>query len=361
MDVSDLVVSTGASSSGTVHGVLVGEVSPIKTSRKKSNVKYFEGQFSDGKKTVRLVSFEPNLRGELDEAQKTQRSLALQNCIVKRNRDNDDFEIHVNNRTSLVQSPKKFKFVEDDLPKISGSPELGTLEQLKDLSEHQQISVTGKVQSIAEVEKVLIKSTGKQLCKQEFVIADGTAACRAVAWEDNIGKIKEGNSYKIMNVTVRSFNGSKYLSIAERSVIKVVDDIGYVIDEPTFDGAGGIIKINAELVAVLNTETYISCRNCNGKVIELNNGVGECSKCNCKMKMKKCKDKSVVRVILEESEGKEYKVSMFNEVIQEVIKISGEAADSGDITNQLLLSSELSYTINTRKETVCSVARILDT
>ena len=72
MDLSDLVVSNGASSSGTVHGV-VGEVSPIKTSRKRNDVKYFEGQFSDGKKTVRLVSFEPKLRGQLDEAQKAQR------------------------------------------------------------------------------------------------------------------------------------------------------------------------------------------------------------------------------------------------------------------------------------------------
>ena len=59
------------------------------------------------------------------------------------------------------------------------------------------------------------------------------------------------------------------------------------------------------MVAVLNIETYISCRNCNGKVTEINNRAGVCSKCNCKMKMKKCKDKSVVRVILEESEGKE--------------------------------------------------------
>ena len=74
MYVSDLVVSTGASSSGTVHGVLVGEVSPIKMSRKRNNVKYFEGQFSDGKKTVHLVSFEPKLRGQLDEAQKSKGS-----------------------------------------------------------------------------------------------------------------------------------------------------------------------------------------------------------------------------------------------------------------------------------------------
>ena len=72
MDVSNLIVSIGASSLGTVHGVLVGEVSPIKTSRKRNNVKYFEGQCSDGKKTVRLVTFEPKVRGQLDEAQKAQ-------------------------------------------------------------------------------------------------------------------------------------------------------------------------------------------------------------------------------------------------------------------------------------------------
>lgn len=73
-----------------------------------------------------------------------------------------------------------------------------------------------------------------------------------------------------MNVTIRSFNGLKYLSISERSVIKVVEDIGYVIDKSTFDG----IKINAEVVAVLNVETCISCRNSNGKVTEVNNGLG---------------------------------------------------------------------------------------
>ena len=67
-------------------------------------------------------------------------------------------------------------------------------------------------------------------------MANGTAACRAVVWEENIGKVKEGNSYHIMNVTVRLFGGSKYLSVAERSLIKVVDDIGYVIKESIFHG-----------------------------------------------------------------------------------------------------------------------------
>ena len=50
------------SGSVTVPSVFVGDLSPVKCSWTKSEVKYFEGQLSDGKKTVRVVAFEPKLR-----------------------------------------------------------------------------------------------------------------------------------------------------------------------------------------------------------------------------------------------------------------------------------------------------------
>ena len=56
MKVSDVEPSTLAR---TFHGVVISELSPIKTSTKNSAVKYFDGRFSNGKKTVRLVSFDP--------------------------------------------------------------------------------------------------------------------------------------------------------------------------------------------------------------------------------------------------------------------------------------------------------------
>ena len=46
-------------------------------------------------------------------------------------------------------------------------------------------------------------------------------------------------------------------------------------------------------------------------------------------------------------------------MIYEVSEISEDAADR-DIANQLLSSPELIYTVNTIKETVCSIARVLD-
>ena len=64
INISDLVPST----STNVEGVFVGDLSPIKTSRKNPNVKYFEGQLSDGSKTVRFVSFKPKLHSKINEA-----------------------------------------------------------------------------------------------------------------------------------------------------------------------------------------------------------------------------------------------------------------------------------------------------
>ena len=71
--VSDTSVS---SSPVTVHGVVVGQVSPLKTSKTKSGVRYFDGSFSDGTKMLRMISFDPKLREQFEEAQKSQSSVA---------------------------------------------------------------------------------------------------------------------------------------------------------------------------------------------------------------------------------------------------------------------------------------------
>lgn len=108
-------------------------------------------------------------------SKKLECSVALENCYVKRSRfETDNSEIHINSKYSIVNSPKKFKLSEDVQRRTSGCPELGTLEELKDLSEHRQINVTGKVQSIFVVEHLVKKGTGKQLSKQDFDIANGT-------------------------------------------------------------------------------------------------------------------------------------------------------------------------------------------
>lgn len=175
------------------------------------------------------------------------------------------------------------------------------------------------------MEQVVKKGIGKQLSKQDFVIADGTGTCRGVAWEQVVGKLKVDGCYKIMNATIQSFNGSKYLLLGEKSLVQDVEDIGYITDELSFDGNGGISVMKADVIAVIKIESYPSCQNCNGMVVEVR-GIGKCSKCGTKIKMEKSKNKNVARVILEDDQGKEHKVTIFDDVVQQIANF-GEVVD----------------------------------
>ena len=126
------------------------------------------------------------------------------------------------------------------------------------------------------------------------------------------------SSYRISNATVRSFNGAKYLSVGEQAVIKAVSDIGDIVDEPVFDGSGGVAVVQGEIVVVVKIENYVGCRNCSSKVVQVG-AMGECTKCGAKMKLGKCKSKYIARVILEDVSAKEHRVTMFDEVLHQVV------------------------------------------
>ena len=319
----DVVVSDmGEYNFATVHGVFVGAVSPVKSSRKKSDIKYFEANLSDGEKTVRVVSFEPRLRAQVEETNKTRRRVAVSNCCVKRSRG-DALEILANNKSSIVSSPKKFKINYEEIEEkykgvTSGCHELGTIEELKDLQEHQHINVVGKVQSILPVEEIKGKCS-KKLVKQDFVLADCTGVCRGVTWEQQVNVLKEEESYRFFNATVRSFNGAEYISLGEKSEVEKIKDIGDVVDKSVFDGSGELKVFKAEIVAVISVEMYSSCRNCNAKVLEGSGGIAMCSKCNSKMKLAKCGKKGIACVILKDEDNNERKVTIFSEILDQLI------------------------------------------
>ena len=47
---------------------------------------------------------------------------------------------------------------------------------------------------------------------QNCQIADAYSHCQIVVWEEHVNKLTEDQSYQISNVSVYSYNGSKYLS-----------------------------------------------------------------------------------------------------------------------------------------------------
>ena len=196
-----------------------------------------------------MISFDPKMRNEFEEAKKNQSSVAVRICVVKRGRS-DELEILLNGRSSMIRSPKKFKIPDDEVNTVSTQcPVVATLEEVKDLAEHQKITITGKILSISKPEQIVKQRNGKQLRKQDFAIDDSTGALRGVAWESHVGVLNEDSSYKISCVTVRSFNGANYISVSEKSSSELKDNIGDIVWGKTiFDGSGHMKVLNAEIL-----------------------------------------------------------------------------------------------------------------
>ena len=349
MDVSDIQEANVA----TVHGVFVGDVSRVRDSRKNSGVKLFEGRLTDGKKAVRVVSFEPRLRCDIEKMKESGEGVAVSNCSVQKSKMSPgDLEIVVGSRTKIMPSPKKFRVDEETASVLASSKPVAGLEEVKELSVNQRVSVCGKVVSLGEIEEVYCKSQSKTLSKADFVLGDSTAVCRGVLWEDHIQLLKVDHSYQLSNVTVRSFNGVKYVSLSEKSSVKEVSDIGDVIDEVVGDGSGGVNVVKGEIVGVVRCDTYASCRCCKAKVVEVSKVVGECSKCGVKVKMSKSAKSVAVQIIIEDVNGKEHRATAFNEVVNTII----DGVDGADMCEKLLSAPVMKFTITSR-ETVSSVMK----
>ena len=319
------------SAAAEVHGV-VTELSPVKVSRKNSSVKYFDAKLSDGRKVVRLVSFDPTLRESLEQLRSEGSTVAVSNCQVKDGRDGEK-EIVATTRTKVQASPRKM----GRIASVSSQeePKLVKVNDVSDTPVNEHVTVVVKVFNLSAPAKVTTKD-GKELCKQECVVCDESGCVRLVLWEENVGVVKEGCSYRLKGVVVRVYGGAKFLSLGVRCVVENVGDIGAVAEvECDEEVAGNARKVVVgEIDGVLFSEEFASCVACKAKVKNVNDVVGECTKCGMIMKTAKCKMMPMVKVVVCEQDGKQHVVTIFEEVLVQIVD-----GVSGDSTTMKLLNA----------------------
>lgn len=66
---------------------------------------------------------------------------------------------------------------------------------------------------VVKVETALEMTSGKK--KQDMIVGDSTGTARVTIWEEEIGKMEEGDSVKMTGMMVREFQGKKYLSTSK--------------------------------------------------------------------------------------------------------------------------------------------------
>ena len=91
-----------------VHGVVL-QLSPTKVSKKNLKTKFFIGKISDGKRTTRIISFNPHLRTQLEKFRQSSSEVAIVNCSIQKEFEparcatdgNPRYEVVLSSRTKL--------------------------------------------------------------------------------------------------------------------------------------------------------------------------------------------------------------------------------------------------------------------
>ena len=175
----------GKGSRRSLHCV-VTKLSPVKCSKKNAKIKYFAGKPTDGKSIMQMVSFQPQLRSQLQAPLDAATSVALSECQVKEGGFQKGLEIVAASRSKVLSSPKEFK-LPCDLSRID--PDAAAEVHLKDvdnLAVMQSVTVRVKAVLVGMPENVQVEDSWRGLTKQECIVTDATETIRIVLWEKKI-------------------------------------------------------------------------------------------------------------------------------------------------------------------------------
>ena len=133
-----------ASSCTTVCGVIT-TLSPIKVSTKNSQLKYYDGEICDGKKSIRIVSFNSRLRDEMEKAHQEKAPLAVVDCASCFSKDSSGFEVVVSNHTKIKNAQKEYDLPDELFVHDSTAQHLQEISEIDDISVNTKVTVTVKV------------------------------------------------------------------------------------------------------------------------------------------------------------------------------------------------------------------------
>jgi hypothetical protein len=164
--------------------------------KKSRTCKYFDGEITDGKNNMRLFGFDSaeGIRRKLQQFEGKNATITLSKCEVKRSCQGMTLEIFLGKDSRVDVSQKEF-----DVSALASMMygQTISLDQLPDLPQFHWVSVTIKALRVDDPVQI---PTGKM--KQDVIVGDNTGTTRLTLWEEDIGSMEQGNSYKLQGVTV---------------------------------------------------------------------------------------------------------------------------------------------------------------
>ena len=285
-------------------------LSPVKDTINK-RAKFFDFKVQLREQIVRGVCFSPEKKEKLKQFQKCKSPIKIRK--YGQNHKYGARNIVIDKRTQVILSagPLSFACVDLDSDKSIGS--------LKKVAPNQTVTIKGKVVSLYGRKKI----SGKNLSKQEGMIADSSDTIKVVLWESFIDSVEEGKTYEFINFTYKVDKYGIYIGSSRNgSCVKEVEGVEGPVAECVVDERElAEREIECTVLGVSDATKYYSCRNCKKK-IESDGKLGHCS-CGMSQKISAANIQWVVKLFVEESEGKAFHLTAFHAAVRQLMAKCG--------------------------------------
>ena len=338
----------------------VHNVTELKLSQK--NYSYFNFQLQSENSIIEGVCYETRFQKILKQKEETQSAIEIADYGLKRSlKDDNEDSLVINKKTKLNNvTDCKFDFTpieEINVVKIS---------QIETIQNYSMISLIGKLNISSKPENIEIN--GKQIEKLQCKIGDETGSINVTFWGDQIDKITDKFTYKICNVRVRTFQGSKCLSLNPWSVITSAVPILSVSDT-LFQEENVKQFLEAENVDCIgNFSIFNPCKNCNKKLQPLQGKLQQCSFCGAKQIIKNEKERENYSLVLI-FKAPNLSLTIFKNEMQELIKIYNNenepkyelsTSDEQTLSEICLTVNNIKYFYNKNTKIVTNVEKLMN-
>lgn len=250
---------------------------------------------------------------------------------------------------TVLQKYDDISFAKESLPDTT---KVQTIASLKSLCIGQLVTVKGKVFSTKEPQ--MIKAN---LNMMEVHIIDNTDQVKLILWQDYVGTVELNNTYIFRNVRIKEDTYSKqiYINTAnnELTTIQTCEEFTESLVIPKEYGTQQTVE--AEIIGVEKTISYLSCIKCAKKVNDNPTGVITCTNCNIKQKAKVCKKLWMATVVVSNDDGK-ITLTMFDKVMKDIKQTkSQEDLTVQDMEDLLFALPKCTFTFDKKQNRVSNI------
>ena len=133
--------------------------------------------------------------------------------------------------------------------------------------------------------------------KQDVTISDNTGSTRLTLWQTDIDKLEVGTSYKLKNLILKSFDGSRYLCPKSDWSFETCGDVNAIKDIE--DDKKEIVGASITGLSITVRVSCLSCKSTLEKIDEATAGkLGKCTKCYIIQKIDKCPSLTTAKLLI---------------------------------------------------------------